>query len=69
MGGEVRAGRRERGYEAAATACTGPNSRLGALGAETRRAHVEHAGGSGSGSARDRHGQIRAGDSVQRTVV
>jgi hypothetical protein len=28
MGGEVRAGRGERGYEAAATACTGPDSRL-----------------------------------------
>ena len=26
MGGEVRAGRRERGYEAAASACTGPDS-------------------------------------------
>jgi len=27
MGGEVRAGRRERGYEAAASACTGPDSK------------------------------------------
>jgi hypothetical protein len=26
MGGEVRAGSRERGYEAAASACTGPDS-------------------------------------------
>ena len=26
MGGEVRAGRRERGYKAAASACTGPDS-------------------------------------------
>ena len=32
IGGEVRAGRRERGYEAAATACTGPDSRLGGQG-------------------------------------
>ena len=40
MGGEVRAGRRERGYGAAVTACTGPDSRLGTKG--MRRAHVEH---------------------------
>jgi len=42
MGGKVRAGRRERGYKAAASACTGRDSqkRLGAKG--TRGAHVEH---------------------------
>jgi hypothetical protein len=38
MGGEVRAGRRERGYEAAATACTGPTlKRLGAKGTRGER--------------------------------
>jgi hypothetical protein len=33
----VRAGRRERGYGAAATACTGPDSRLGAKGTRGER--------------------------------
>ena len=43
MGGEVRAGgRRERGYEAAATACTGPDSRLGARARAERTQNMQY---------------------------
>ena len=43
IGGEVRAGRRERGYEAAASACTGPDSQKAGGQGHARRAHLEHA--------------------------
>ena len=53
----MRAGRRERGYEAAATACTGPDSRLGDQG-HARRAHEEH----------DNHGRDAGGVEAQWLV-
>jgi hypothetical protein len=56
MGGEVRAGRRERGYEVAVTACTGPDLRPGGQGA--RGAHSKH----------ESHGRNAGGVEAQRLV-
>jgi hypothetical protein len=59
MGGEVRAGRRERGYEAAATACTLGARLKACMGpGHTRGAHVEHAV----------HGRDAGGVKAQRLV-